>query len=234
MIRINLLPPEFRRRRTSAGISKESLVIAGGTVLCLVAAAAYVHVAFQRLPAALKGEKKLIKTLAEVKATADEVRKIDIQITGFHSRLKTLQELDATKVCHAELLFDFAQMLANTKWDGQDLEVACTGLSVAPGGQPGGRGGDGGAGATCQFSWGYQMLGRKFEDVGEYINAFYRTIENSPFWKKHRFQGKPSDNYTGDAPQKLSDIERMMLTGRLEHTWQPVAPPSEPAPKEGG
>lgn len=225
MIRVNLLPPELRKRRAT-GISPVFLSVVGGGALALAVGAFYAWIVLSRIPYAEEQVADWTEKLAAAKKEENRVRDMEKKLQGLNNRLATLQQLVDRKMWWAEVLDDFADLIGRDDWgDGREsaFRIGCLSLSVS---QSRGGGGRGAAGQeTARFTWNYQLVGDDFRYAGEYINRFFKTVEQSDFWKEHGFQDKPVDTYRGDTPQYIEDIAKVLIQGSLtfERVHQPGA-----------
>lgn len=258
MIRINLLPPEFRRR-SGSGMNPEMLGLAAGVLVSVLVIGFWGFVAFVRIPAAEAKIEQLKKDLEVAKREADKVRAIEAEISAFRARLKVLDDLIQQKVPWAATLSDFGDMLGRDRWSMGGFQVAATTLNISPASGGGGRSsrGRGKESADQQYSfrWNMELVGQDFDLAGNYLYTFFTDVKETDFWVRNGFLGDPVEPYTTDAPKYLDDIERVKVThsllwvrsqnqqkANLEYIAQQEAeaakakgkPGKEAAPKEDG
>ncbi len=227
MIKINLLPPEFRKR--SASFDPLQLVTIAEVVLCagLLAFGAYLQMV--KVPAARKFLDQFTDEAGQKKIQADEVQKMQDSIKSYNDNYQVLAHLIARKVYWAHTLDDFATLL-NTPLP-NDGTVRCLQLSIAPSGSPKASGGTEKVDFTVSGK--YQLVGELGTSSGQYVNAMFQQIQSSPFWRNHGFLGKPEDTYFGDAPQIDKKLSKLTDSFQLEFKRERVIPPIA-LPKAGG
>lgn len=224
MIRINLMPPEFRKRR-SASVSPVfvSTVVGGG--LCLAAAAFWAWISFIRVPLAEERLAEAQAALAVADARAKQVEDMESEIAAVEKRADDLDGLLARKVYWVEFLDSFADLLGQQQWTMDGFEVACTELSITPAEGPD-SGGSSRRSRTkkkdealyFQFRWTYQLVGQQENFSGDYVRSFFESILASRFWSEHDMLGKPTDGFTGDEPEWNAAIERVVIEEDLTFT----------------
>ncbi len=228
MIIINLLPPELRRR--GSGISPMFASIVGGGGLNVLLLLFFLWLQFVRIP---KSEQELVDRQAELAdktIQAQKVIELKQEIVKFEARRDVVINLLASKMFMARNLDDFANMLTG-KWvlaspsggviELPNVDVRALDLSVTETGS-----GSAGARAATKvdevvytYKWKSQILGPDQTRGGDYVKAFFYTVEQSDFWKgrnKDGFLGKPEDNYSGDKPEWQKGINRLMIDISIE------------------
>lgn len=229
MIRINLLPPELRRRRRS-GVDPRVAAGLGGALIVLLLAGLWLWVALVRIPAAEALLAQREQELAEATARADKVREIDKQIADFEQLHRTITGLIARKVLWARTLDDFANLLAQHdghRWTREGFEARCTSLTVAAAAAAaGGRAGRQGSSVDYTVRANIRLIGDQRDMVGDYIQSFFRTVEASRFWREHGFTGRPDANYRGETPRLSQDTGKVVVDLPLE--WRRTKALAEP------
>ncbi|MCS6971225.1 MAG: hypothetical protein RMM29_05345 [Planctomycetota bacterium] len=219
MIKINLLPPEYRRKRQTS-VDPRVIAAAGGAIIVIASIAIWLWLQFVRLPAAQALLAQRQQELAEATARAEKVRQIDKQIEDFEQLHRTITELIARKVLWARTLDDFANLLTQHgghRWTRDGFEVRCTNLTIAPA-NPAGTAvaRNAPAAVTYAFRATFRILGDQRDMVGDYIQSFFRTIEASTFWRDHGFAGRPDANYRGQTPRLSPETGKVIIELPLE------------------
>ena len=219
MIRINLLPPEFRKRG-GGGASKDKLALVAGIAISVVVVLFWGYVQYVRIPAAEQQITKLKADLAAATARADKVRALEKKIASIKARVDYLEGLVKQKMHWAGTLSDFADMLGRDRWSVGGFQVSCGRLTIAQSSDGGGssRGRRGGAGKSSvqfSFTWSMELVGQDTRMSGAYVEAFFKDVEQTDFWIKNGFVGRPVEPYRGDRPQILEDIERVGVSHQL-------------------
>lgn len=249
MIRINLLPPELRRRRSGgAGLSADpaTLAMVLGAAAVLAALGFWLWVQMVRIPAA---EALLADRQAELRRVEAEAKKVDAindQISAILTQVNDLNALIASKVRWAEPLNDFADMLGrNRAWEDAGFNVASTSLTIVPQAAAGARGARGTSGSDMPqrfaMTWNFQLVGLDRSLSGNYLEQFFKEMADHYFWTKHGFQDQPVDSYRGDAPVWNNLIQRVIVERPLVFIREQIAkaqqitvPPAVTAGRAGG
>jgi hypothetical protein len=228
MILINLLPPELRKR--GGGVSPIFASIVGGGVVNGILLLFFLYVQFVRLPAAVKLAAEKAAELDERTTQADAVLKRKEVIAQFEARRDRVLDLLASKMFLARNLDDFANLLAG-KWalsspnggtiEQAGVEVRALDLTIkdASSGTTENRGPSKTSEVIYAYKWKYQIVGPIADRGGDYVRAFFYTIENSPFWRgynKDGFIDKPETPYLGDHPEWVPDIQRSVIENSIE------------------
>jgi hypothetical protein len=216
MIRINLLPPEFRKRR-GTGLNPEMLGLAAGVVVSLIVVGFWGYVNYVRIPFAESRIAELDADLAVAKRQADEVRAIEKEILGFEARLKVLDDLIKQKVPWAQTISDFADVLGRDRWTMGGFQVSSRGLSISPTSGAGGgrRGRDDKQGLQYNFRWDMELVGEDFNLAGNYVRTFFADVKDTEFWFDNGFVGDPVEPYTGDRPEVLTELKKVRVAHSL-------------------
>lgn len=226
MIKINLLPPELRKRSASfeplqlLGIAEALLII----LLLLFGA----YVQWVKIPAAQKILDEKQQERDQKQAKAQEVQDKLAEISEHQATVEELRSLLSRKVYWAHTLDDFCTLLASNF--PENSQVRCTDFSIAPS-----QGSDRhAAGDRLEYSVNchLQLVGDLNVSRGEYIKGMFRTIESSAFWRTHGFAGRPEDTYIGDQPTEDKVIGKVIIPFTL--IFQRIHPLPKAAPKEGG
>ena len=229
MILINLLPPELRKR--GGGVSPVFASVVGGGVVNGLLLLFFLYVQFVRLPAAVKLLNDKTAELDTKTLQADAVLKRKEVIASFEARRDRVLDLLASKMFLARNLDDFANLLAG-KWalssqnggtiEQAGVEVRALDLSIkeATGGTTENRGPSKTSEVVYAYKWKYQIVGPIQDRSGDYVKAFFYTIENSPFWRgysaKDGFMDKPETPYLGDHPEWVPEIQRSVIENSIE------------------
>ncbi len=231
MIKINLLPPELRKR--SANFDLMKLVGAAELVLCTVLLAFGAYLQWVKIPAFNNTLANITDTAQKKADTAAEVAAEDAKISDFTARRDKLKELLDHKVYWAHTLDDFETLLASNF--PQNSHLRCLDVTIEPTASAG-RHREGAESNTMQFllRGRFQLIGDINVNTGEYINSMFRQIAASSFWREHGFQGKPEDTYNGDIPVQNKDINKVVVPMSLDFTRVHVVPSPKPPPEEGG
>lgn len=221
MIRINLLPPELRKRQRSTAINPSVFGLLVGILVSLAAAGFWGYVQYVRIPHAEEQVAQREKQFKKVKRQADEVRELETEVQSFLARVRSLRELIDRKVRWAGTLSDFADLLGRDYWVDETgervpgLQVSCLGLSVSQTrARSGGRRnrGDADDSVRFRFQWEMEMVGLDFNLAGDYQKAFFENVGDSDFWYDNGFVETPTEPYKGDRPVVDEDIERVVIT----------------------
>lgn len=218
MIRINLLPQEFRRR-SGPSINQDALIVVAGVVVVLLVGAFWAWLHFVRIPYAEDREQELAAEKRGLEAQVKQLEEMERQIAQIQRRIDVLDSLRAQKVEWARTMWDFAELFGRDGNWGEQFQVSCRNLRVQQGRGGGGRG----AAATTNvwnFDFTFELVGRQREKAGDYLKAFWQGISNSRFWQTHDFLGQPEDSYRGDHFQWNAAIERTVLTMDLQFQRQ--------------
>jgi Tfp pilus assembly protein PilN len=117
MIRINLLPKEYQRRKFSVALNKNALYVLSGGVAVLILLAAYSFF-FQILPArSLDKEIQIAKQEAE--SYNDEinlVQELNSQKSLILTRMRTIEELDQNRDAWVEVISDLGSRITDYLW----------------------------------------------------------------------------------------------------------------------
>ena len=222
MILINLLPPELRKRH--GGVSPAFLSVVAGGGACVLLALLWLYVIWIRIPNAERVIADRNADLAAKTVQADEVLKLEAEITEAKDRYEQIVGMMTKKVYWARTVDEFATLL-NGPFTIPNFDVRCQELTISesaavPGNRRGGALGAGEARVAFNVSWRYKLLGKERPLAGDYIKSFFDTIKGSKFWDDHGFVGKPEDTYRGDTPRMNKNIGRVVVEGNLD--WQRV------------
>ncbi|MDA3961860.1 MAG: hypothetical protein PF961_13810 [Planctomycetota bacterium] len=219
MIRINLLPPEFRKRQRTSASNPDALGILAGALVAAVVIGFWGYVQFVRIPHAEQLIEQRKKELVVAKREADEVRALEAKVESFKARLKSLDDLVKQKVPWAGTVSDFADMLGRDRWSTPGFQVSCTGLRISKTTAAATRGRSAGeASIRFQFQWDMELVGAEFNLAGKYINGFFLDVKKTDFWFNNGFEGDPVAPYKGDRPEWQEDIERVVINHSLQ--WE--------------
>ena len=220
MIRINLLPQEFRRR-SGPSINQDALIVVAGAVVVLLVGAFWAWLHFVRIPYAEDLEKELATEARGLEARVKDLQDKQNQIAQIKQRITVLESLRAQKVDWARTMWDFAELFGRDSNWGEHFQVSCRSLRVQEGRQAGGRGRAASTGPVpWTFDFTFELVGRQREKGGDYLKAFWQGISDSRFWQAHGFLGQPEDSYRGDHFQWNAGIERAVLTLDLQFERQ--------------
>jgi hypothetical protein len=214
MILINLLPPELRKKRVGINPVVVSAGVGGLAAVLLAGFLAYLHL--ERIP---KSNGVLADTqarLEDAKRQAEDVAAKKARIAEVKQQCDKVNELLAQKVYWARTLDDFANMLT-VKWPDQSFDARCTDLSVAPRTEAGAGAARGKGGIAYTVKAKFKFTGTREDEVGDYINAFFRIVRESEFWKRG-FTGNPNDVYRADTRVWNESIKRVVFELPLEFT----------------
>lgn len=214
MIRINLLPPEFRKR-SGAGASPETLGVIAGVIVSLAVIGLWGYVQFVRVPHAETELARLDQEFKVAKAEADKVRDLDQKIRQVKARLAMLNNLVQQKVAHAGTISDFADMLGRDRWSTGGFQVAAGGLNVTPASGGGGRRGQQSSDQQFNYRWTMELLGQEFAQTGHYIYTFFTDVKDTDFWYHNGFLGEPVEPYTTEKPEFIEGLGRVKVTHSL-------------------
>ena len=223
MIRINLLPPEFRKG-SGPKVSVEMVSLVGGGILCLLLAGLWAWVAFSLKPAAQDQLDRLTQEEADKQRQAQAVQKLKGEIAAIKKKHDVLLGLFAQKVYWSTTLYDFCEMLGRNEknhWTEPGFMVSCSGISVAASkSSASARTNRRQANEGQKFSlqWEFEIIGEEFKKAGDYVESFFADVETSRFWIEHGFVSKPILTYTGDQPVWIEEVERVKIDGKLEFT----------------
>jgi len=218
MIRINLLPPEFRKRQ-GGGLNGEVLGLVGGAVAALLMIGFWGWITFVRIPHAQEVLGDTKDELKTVRKKADEVRALEDKVAKAEGRLEKLRELVIGKMRWAHAINDFATLLASDQWSEPGYRVSCNNLSIQESKKASrgrGRGRKKGP-EPVQFTvrWQMQLVGREYERAGDYVSSFFQDVKESDWWRHYGFVGEPVEPYTGDAPSDEENIDRVAVSHAL-------------------
>lgn len=244
MILINLLPPELRKR--GSGVSPVFASVVGGGVVNGLLLLFLIYVQFVRLPAARDLLAKKQEELQQKTAQAEQVLARKNVIAAFEARRDTVVGLLASKMFLARNLDDFANLLTG-RWslasptggtiELPNLEVRALDLAIkeSAGGTAENRGPAKTSEVVYTYKWKYQIVGTDTNRGGDYIKAFFFTVENSPFWRgynKDGFLGKPEDPYLGDKPEWANDIQRSVIENSIEWRRRKLVDTTQKPPRK--
>lgn len=228
MILINLLPPELRKRQVGIDPAVISLVVTGVAALLLLSLWAYIRL--DRIPAAKNELAAATKQVEDYKLKIKEIEDKKKKIAEIEKQSQVVMQLLANKQFWARTLDEFANMLSRD-WNVPGFEASCTDISFGAAKSSGGaqrsRVGGGGGGpevALFSFTAKFKLLGSRFDEGGDYIQAFFHHIENSQFWQRGGFQGKPEATYRSDSKNWIEDIKRLQIDMPLDFVRAKVIP----------
>lgn len=216
MILINLLPPELRKARRS-GVNPVWLAAAAGLLICLGLAGTWAWIRYSRIPAAEQQLAELDTKLQEATAKADQVLKVEQEITAFETLYTKLTGLITRKVFWARTLDDFANLLSqkhDSRWSMEGYDVRCTSLTITAGAGVGAqRRGGGGAGDSVSYDFrvSLKIYGDEADKAGDYVRSFFQSIDLSRFWRENGFVGMSEEPYKNDAPVWRDNISRVVI-----------------------
>jgi hypothetical protein len=210
MIKINLLPPELRKRTTS--INPMVLLVAAEVAVCILALLFGAYVSWVKIPQAQVISDKKDQELIDKTAQAASVIETQGKITAYQETQTQLHALLDKKVYWAHTLDDFVTLLASNFPGG--FTVRCLGLTITPLAAPAttDRHSDN---TMFSFRGKFQLIGDQGK-AGEYIKSMFKQFANSTFWKLHNFQGKPEETYFGDTPRIDAAIGKVIIPFDLE------------------
>jgi len=117
MIRINLLPKEYQRRRFSVALDKNTLYVISGGIAVLILLAAYSFF-FQILPA--KGLDKKIQIAKQEAESYNEqiklVQELNSQKNLILTRMGTIEELDQDRDAWVDVISDLGSRITDYLW----------------------------------------------------------------------------------------------------------------------
>jgi len=223
MIRINLLPAELRRRKTSE-FNPDSLILVAGVMLVLLVGGCWAWLHYIRIPHAQKVLVDKTDELRLKKEEADKVRQMEAKIKDFEDKVKALEGLIGKKVYWAETLNDLAELIDADDWtigEGDDhrtdLRVACRSLTLKEQAAGGGRGRNSGATKSDELLWDidleFQLVGTSLEKRDDYLKAFYHTLRHSDFWSDNDIWARYPDTqdpqyfYKGDDFKVYDELQ---------------------------
>jgi len=221
MIKINLLPPELRKRTSS--INPMMLLVAAEVAVCVLALLFGIYLAWVKIPQAQALSDSKDAELAQKTTAAAEVTANQGKIAEFQETQTKLHTLLGKKVYWAHTLDDFVTLLASNFPGG--FTVRCLALTISPSGAASGARHD----DTTMYSFrGHYVLVGDQGKAGEDIQSMFKQIANSTFWKMHNFQGKPEETYFGDRPTVDPAIGKIIIPFNLDFQRMHVTK------KEGG
>ncbi|MHC5067801.1 MAG: hypothetical protein ACYTF0_04350 [Planctomycetota bacterium] len=218
MIRINLLPPELRKRQ-GGGVQGDQLAVGALALVALAFALGWAWLHFARIPYAERHLTEVEAELVQATAEADEARALDAEIQQFEKRLVTLRGLINSKMRWAATLNDFVDLMARDEWRVPGFQIACGNLSIDQAKQAStSRSRRSSAKESIRFklSWDMQLVGADFQRNGDYVYAFFQDMAESAFWSDNGFVDRPMEPYRGDRPEQEEDIDRVVVSHRLE------------------
>src|SRR3954471_16419673 len=185
MILINLLPPELRRRQ--GGLSPAFLSVVAGGGVCVLLAMLWLYLIWIRIPNAERVIADRNADLAAKTIQANEVLKLEAEITEAKDRYDQIVGMMTKKVYWARTVDEFATLLSGPytipNFDVRCQEITITESAGVPGNnRRGGALGAGEAGIAFNVSWRYKLLGKERPLAGDYIKSFFDTIKGSKFW----------------------------------------------------
>lgn len=117
MIKINLLPKEYQKKRFSIALEKNSLYVIAGGISVLILLAAY-SMFFQIIPANTL-DKKIKQDRAEAKNYDAEIKlvnQLNAQKDLILTRMSTIEQLDRNREAWVNLISDFGSRLTDYLW----------------------------------------------------------------------------------------------------------------------
>ncbi|MFW5750255.1 MAG: hypothetical protein ACOCZK_01260 [Planctomycetota bacterium] len=223
MIRINLLPQEFRKRSSSISLSQNALIGLAGAVVALLAVAFWGWVTYVRIPLAEEKVEQREDTVKEIKKQVAAIEKQQKQIKQIEQRIAFLEGLQGQQMHWARTLWDFVELMAPDDpehWNGQQFRVSVDSLSIREAKTTGRRSKKQQQVTPWSFDFTFTLVGTQDDKGGEYLRAFWATIGASAFWQRHGFLNQPQDAYTFDEFQWDEELERDILQMALK--WQRV------------
>jgi hypothetical protein len=225
MILINLLPPELRKRQ--GGVSPTFISAVAGGGMCALLLLLWLYLTWIRIPNA---DRLIAAKTAELKtktAQAEEVLKLEKQITEAKDRYDQIVGMMTKKVYWARTFDEFSTLL-NGPFTIPNFDVRCQEITISESSAvPGksrtttsGRGSGEVTRVAFKINWKYKLLGKERPLAGDYMKSFFDTIKASKFWSEQGFTGRPEDTYPGDTPRANLDISRVIIEGNL--TWERV------------
>jgi hypothetical protein len=220
MILINLLPPELRKRH--GGISPAFASIVVGGVVNVLLLLGWLFLLFIREPHAARELDDRNKQIVDKKVLADKVNAEKAEIQKHLDRRNKIVGLINSKMYWAHTLDEFSNRLtANSgNWLVPGFEVRASELSIKemsdskdkPGAK---KGGD--IIVNFAFKWKYKIVGMgPIDKSGDYMKAFFKTIEKDPFWKNNGFIDNPDKSYHGFQPKWNDEIKRLIIENTLD------------------
>lgn len=222
MILINLLPPELRKRQ--GGVSPTFISVVAGGGACVLLLLLWLYLIWIRIPNADRLIAEKTEELQVKTAQAEEVLALERKIAEAKDRYEQIVGMMIKKVYWARTIDEFATLL-NGPFTIPNFDVRCQSLSITESAAvPGNRraGSPGAAETTVAFkvSWDYKLLGKERPLAGDYMKSLFDTVKGSKFWSEQGFTGRPEDTYPGDTPKMNTDINRVIIEGKLD--WDRV------------
>jgi len=211
MIKINLLPPELRKRTTS--INPMMVVPALEIAACIAILLLGAYVAYVKIPAANAINDAKAQELSDKTAQAAKIQEDTDKITDYQTTQDMLQSMLGRKTYWAHTLDDFVNLLASNFPGG--FTVRCLDLEVTHAGA-GEQTSHKGDVITYSFRGKFQLVGDQNGTSGDYIRDMFKQIGTSAFWKDNNFIDKPERSYFGDTPQFNPAIGKLIIPLDLE------------------
>jgi len=216
MILINLLPPEMRKRRTEFQFNPIMGGLAAGIAVSVLALLGFLWLRGElKTSEGILADKQAELETKTAQATAVEERRS--LIAQFEKRRDDIFGLLGRKLYWARTIDDFSKQLTG-EWSQPGFKVSAGDLTISdiptekrPGAPDEVR---------ASFRWRYKIVGDENFKSGDYINSFFKTIENGDFWARHGFISKPDDRYDGDRPRWNAAIKKVIVEGGVD--WQRV------------
>lgn len=218
MILINLLPPELRKRKVQLQFNPMLLALAACLLVVVGMLGGYLWLKQRRVAA----EQMLVDRqlhLELVTKQADEVRKKQAEIDLFQKRHDYILSLIGQKMFWAKTIDDFATFL-NQPFEGYQVcvqNLAVTESKDQPAASRTSARDAAPSVVTYGLTWRYKIVGDEFQKSSSYFFALMKTLQESPFWSEHGFQGKPELKYFGNKPRWNAELEKEIIENDL--TW---------------
>lgn len=128
MIRVNLLPPEYRK--SEATPLKQFFATVGAVVLAAVAAALWAWVYFAKLKPEERRRDELIADVNAQKGGVDYTRKLDAKVKQLKGQYKKIDDVAKNRIAWSRKLDDIWELAVNPKTPGR-YEVWLKGLNCS-------------------------------------------------------------------------------------------------------
>ncbi len=236
MIRINLLPQEFRKRSSSISLSQNALIGLAGAVVALLAVAFWAWLTYVRIPLAKDLVDQREDKVEKLEKQVEKIKEQRKDIKQIEARIAFLEGLQGQQMHWARTLWDFVELMAPDDpehWNGQQFRVSIDSLSIREAKSAGRRGKKQKA-SPWSFDFTFTMVGAQDDKGGTYLRAFWATVGESVFWRRHGFMNLPEDAYTFDEWQWDEELERDILQMALKWQRLPVTDKKTSGAGKGG